>query len=327
VLFLYHMKNPQNPSQEFDVIVVGELNVDLIFNKIEMFPETGKEVLAGQMVLTLGSSSAIFASNLSSMGSKVVFTGMVGHDIFGDFVLKSLEDKKVNTRFLIKSDQFNTGATVVINQAEDRAMLTYPGAMTNLMADHISDSMLGSAGHLHVSSIFLQPELKKGISGLMRRAKNSGMTTSLDTQWDPEEQWDLPLQELLPLVDVFLPNRQEFLNLSNSTNMDDGIEKLAPWLNVLVIKDGNKGASLWHKGSSLNQPAFLNPEVADAIGAGDSFDAGFIHRYIQKYPMDDCLRYAALMGAINTTKPGGTAAFSDGQAIRKIAQERFRMDI
>jgi sugar/nucleoside kinase (ribokinase family) len=321
------MNFSKRPSREFDVIVAGELNIDLIFNKIEMFPETGKEVLAGQMILTLGSSSAIFASNLSSMGSKVAFAGMTGQDIFGDFILKSLEEKGVNTRFLLKSSDLSTGATVVINQAEDRAMLTYPGAMSDLTADEISDQMLASAGHLHVSSIFLQPGLRKGIVALMKRAKKSGLTTSLDTQWDPEEKWDLPFEELLPLIDVFLPNMQEFLNLSRSATLEAGIEKFASWLNILVVKEGSKGATLWHKGNLVNQPAFLNPEVADAIGAGDSFDAGFIDRYIHGEPLDECLKFAALMGAVNTTKPGGTAAFTNMDVIRQVARDLFRIVI
>jgi len=317
----------QESAREFNVLVAGELNIDLIFNNIEMFPETGKEVLAGQMVLTLGSSSAIFASNLSSMGSKVAFAGMIGRDIFGELVLKSLEEKRVNTRFLLKCSELNTGATVVINQKEDRAMLTYPGAMIDLSADDISDEMLASTGHLHVSSIFLQPGLRKGIIGLMQRAKKSGLTTSLDTQWDPEEKWGLPLEELLPLVDVFLPNMQEFLNLSRSAALTKGIEKMASRLNILVVKDGSNSAYLWHKGHLVNRPAFLNPDVADCIGAGDSFDAGFIHCFIHGDPLEDCLRYATLMGAINTTKPGGTTAFTDKQAIRKIARDRFNMEI
>jgi sugar/nucleoside kinase (ribokinase family) len=317
----------QRTKHKFDVIVAGELNIDLIFNKIEMFPETGKEVLAGQMTLTLGSSSAIFASNLSLIGSKVAFAGMIGQDIFGDFVMKSLEEKRVDTGFLLKSQDLSTGATVVINQVEDRAMITYPGAMNGLTANDISDEMLVSASHLHVSSVFLQTGLRKGIVGLMQRAKKSGLTTSLDTQWDPEEKWALPLEDLLPQVDVFLPNMQEFLNLSQTGALAEGIEKLAALLNILVVKDGSKGASLWHNGKLVNQPAFLNADVADAIGAGDSFDAGFIHRFIHDDPLEDCLRYAALMGAINTTKPGGTTAFSNMEAVRQTARDRFNMEI
>ena len=62
-------------TKDIDVIVVGELNVDLIFNQVKGFPEVGKEILSDQMTLALGSSSAICASNLSSLGLRVAFIG------------------------------------------------------------------------------------------------------------------------------------------------------------------------------------------------------------------------------------------------------------
>ena len=71
-------------KKQFDVLVIGELNVDIILHNIDNFPEVGKEVLAQQMTLTLGSSSAIFASNISSLGASVAFLGKIGNDEFGD---------------------------------------------------------------------------------------------------------------------------------------------------------------------------------------------------------------------------------------------------
>jgi len=80
-------------TTNLDVLVVGELNVDLILNGLPGLPEVGKEILASAMTLTLGSSSAIFASNLSSLGTKVGFLGMVGEDQFGALAVQSLEAK------------------------------------------------------------------------------------------------------------------------------------------------------------------------------------------------------------------------------------------
>ena len=70
----------------FDIVALGELNVDLILNQIDGFPEMGKEKFAKQMTLTLGSSTAIFAANAAALGVKVAFCGMVGNDQFGDLV-------------------------------------------------------------------------------------------------------------------------------------------------------------------------------------------------------------------------------------------------
>ena len=119
-------------ANQYDVIVVGELNVDLILNQIDKFPVIGKEVLATQMTLTLGSSSAIFASNLKTLGTAVTYIGKLGNDNFGDHIISGLKNKGVDTSKIIISPHYNTGATIVLNFQEDRAMVTYPGAMSYL---------------------------------------------------------------------------------------------------------------------------------------------------------------------------------------------------
>ena len=118
-----------------DVVVIGELNVDIILNHISQFPEIGKEILAENLTVTLGSSSAILASNLSTLGTSVAFIGKIGNDSFGNVVLESLKSKGVNISNVIKSEVYNTGATIVLNYEQDRAMITYPGAMNDFCSD------------------------------------------------------------------------------------------------------------------------------------------------------------------------------------------------
>ncbi|PIB34226.1 carbohydrate kinase [Reichenbachiella sp. 5M10] len=309
------------------VLVVGELNVDIILNKIDGFPEVGKEILSKQMTVTMGSSSAIFASNLCSLGADVTFLGKIGTDQFGDLVESSLQKKGVRTDFLIRSDEYQTGSTIVLNYDLDRANVTYPGAMDHLSAKEVRNDIITEAGHLHVSSIFMQPALKSGVLDLFKRAKAFGLTTSLDPQWDPAENWDLNLQELLPFVDVFLPNRVELLNLTNTKTIEEGIQSIQDYAHIIALKDGANGSLLINKGQIERLPAFLNNEVADAIGAGDSFDAGFIFQYIQEKSLIECLKFANLTGAINTTEAGGTTAFENKDRITEIAQRRFSYSI
>src|SRR5262245_23298215 len=115
--------------KKFDVLVAGELNVDLIMSGIQKFPELEKEIMADEMLLTLGSSSAIFASNLSTLGSTVAFTCMIGKDAFGELVLDSLKKKKVNCDFVTQSSEHKTGCTVAMIFGNERAMVTHGGAM------------------------------------------------------------------------------------------------------------------------------------------------------------------------------------------------------
>ena len=310
-------------SKIFDVIVVGELNVDLILNKIDSFPEMGKEKLAKEMTLTLGSSSAIFAANLSSLGAKAAFIGKIGKDSFGDLVLKSLNEKKVNTDYIIADEKTKTGATVVLNYDEDRAMVTHPGAMEELSIDDISLEHLSTAKHLHVSSIFLQPKIKNKILDLLIKAKKAGLTTSLDPQWDPNEKWDLNLREILPFVDVFLPNETELSHLTDESDTDKALKMLSPFANLIAVKLGSKGSALLRNGNISIQPAYFNENVVDAIGAGDSFDAGFISKFVKGESAIECQRFGNLCGAINTTAAGGTGAFSDYEKMKGTAKKKF----
>jgi len=311
------------------VIVIGELNIDLILNGIEQLPVIGKEILAQSMNLTLGSSSAIFASNLSTLGTSVAFIGKIVNDGFASVVLDSLNAKGVNTSHIIQSVTLNTGATIVLNYDQDRANVTYPGAMEDLKLEDIDFSFISTAKHLHFSSIFLQPGIRKNLPVLFARAKALGLTTSLDPQWDPAEKWDVDLSELLPTLDIFMPNMTEFLLITGTNSLNEGIAKIkniAPNI-ILVIKDGTNGAYGWKSGELVHQPAFLNNEVVDCIGAGDSFNAGLIHAFIKGHSLEKCLETGALTGAVSTTRPGGTGAFESLAGVKQIASNHFGQTI
>jgi sugar/nucleoside kinase (ribokinase family) len=311
----------------FDVLVVGELNVDLILNNIESMPVMGKEIIADQMTLTLGSSSAIFANNLSILGARVSFLGKIGTDSFSDLVTSSLKTGGVDTSNIIITPHFLTGLTVALNYGNDRAMVTYPGAMNDLKLTDISDKALKSASHMHLSSIFLQQALMPDVVGVFKRAKALGMTTSFDPQWDPQEKWDIDLKELLPFVDIFLPNAGELMQFTAQSSIEAAIDSIKGFCQVVVVKNGVEGAMMWDKSHICVQQAFLNNEVKDAIGAGDSFNSGFIYKFIHKKPLKECLEFAALTGAINTTSSGGTTAFRSFENIKTIAREKFNYTI
>jgi sugar/nucleoside kinase (ribokinase family) len=314
-------------NKKTDVIVIGELNVDIIMNEIESFPVIGKEIMANRMSVTLGSSSAIFANNLSSLGPKVSFVGKIGQDNFANVVLTTLEDKKVDTDHIIKSSTLSTGATIVLNYDQDRANITYPGAMDDLHLEDIDFDFLSTGKHMHFSNCFMQPGIRNDLTTLFRKAKELGLTTSFDTQWDPEEKWDLPLEKLLPWVDVFLPNIKEFMFLTGSNSVDEGIKKIKNFSNLIIIKNGSDGAMAWDGKELIQQDSFKNENVVDCIGAGDSFNAGFIKEFLNKQALKKCLETGALAGAVNTTRAGGTDAFSNIDTFRKIARERFNFRI
>ena len=311
-----------------DVLAIGELNVDLILNGIDGFAEIGKEKLASQMSLTLGSSTAIFAANLSSLGSKVGFLGKIGKDSFGALVRDSLIERGIDTSMIIEDESIRTGATIILNYDEDRAMITHPGAMDFLTIQDITDEHLKQAKHIHFSSIFLQPGIRNDVYKLFARAKKLGLTTSLDTQWDPAEKWDFDYKSILPNVDVFLPNETELLHLTRTSGIEDAFRKLSPFAQNIAVKRGSKGSTLYQKdGEILELPAYLNTSVVDAIGAGDSFNAGFIFKFVNGATLQECQDFGNLTGALNTTSAGGTGAFRSKSQIREVSIEKFNISI
>lgn len=314
-------------NKEYDVLVVGELNIDIILNKMDQFPMIGKEVLAEQLKITLGSSSAIFASNISTLGSSVAFLGKLGIDNFGDQIILNLKSRGVDTDFILRSEHDRTGVTVAFNFNEERAMVTYPGAMKNLTIQDVNNDALLQSRHLHVSSVFLQTRLVKDIVQLFKSAKEMGLTTSMDPQWDPAEEWDIDLNDLMKYVDVFLPNATELMALTHTNDLQQALKFIQKFKNTIVVKDGSNGAFLWSGSKLIHQVAFLNTQVVDSIGAGDSFDAGFIHLYIKQKPLAECLEFGALTGAINTCREGGTGAFEDITLVKTIAQSTFNYAI
>jgi len=310
--------------KQFDIIALGELNVDLILNQIEGQPEIGKEKFAKQMTLTLGSSTAIFAANAAALGAKVAFAGMIGNDSFGDLVETSLQKKGVDTCYLIRQNKYATGATICMSYDEDRANLTYQGAMDYMTLGDINPHVFTETKHIHISSIFMQSGVKRDLMKILELCKVNGVTTSLDTQWDPVEQWDLDYKAVLPLLTVFMPNETELKFLTHSATLEEAVEKIRPYANAAVIKCGSRGSLLMRKGQpDRMQPALLNKQVVDCIGAGDSFNSGFITRLAAGDPLDVCQQYGNMTGAVNTTAAGGTTAFTCREDVERIGRERF----
>ncbi len=314
-------------KNKFDVAVVGELNVDIILNRLTALPSVGDEILAGKMNVTLGSSSAIFAANISTLGIRTAFLGKIGKDDFGKTVLEALLKKQVNTDAILESAGKKTGASIALNYDNDRAMITFPGAMEDLSVSEVDDGYLESARHLHVSSIFIQPKIKEEMISLFSRAKQKGMTISLDVQSDPAEKWEIDFENILPLVDVFLPNSNELTSIAHKKNIDEAIEVLKPFTNTLIVKMGVEGSVGIQGNTRIGCTPFLNDHIVDAIGAGDSFNAGFISAFIRGKSMSDCLQFGNICGAVNTTAAGGTGAFTSLATVQNTAKEQFDFDI
>ncbi len=294
-----------------NVSVVGELNVDIIMRGINGFPELDKEKLAEEGRITLGSSSAICAVGLSRLGAKVNFIGAIGDDILGEYILRFLNNERINTIRVRRQTNANTGFTVSLTYPENRALITYAGVMEDFTINEEDIEFISSnSNHLHVSSFFLQKRLQQDIKDLFSKVKDIGLTISLDPGWDPEDKNWFKLKELFPLVDILFLNEIEAQRVYSTlyredANLDRIAEILSKEVKALIVKLGEKGALAMIDSNRYYMKSF-KVDVVDTTGAGDAFNAGFLYGRLNGYSIDKCLLVGNACGALSCTGIGGT---------------------
>jgi ribokinase len=290
---------------DFDVLVVGDANPDLILRG-DVRPRFGQaEQLLTAADLVLGGSAAITAAGCARLGLRTALLAAVGDDSFGVHTRARLEERGVH---LIAAPHGGapTGLSVVLTETDDRAILTLPGTIPALRPADVTDDLIGRTRHVHVSSLYLQPALAAGLADVFARARALGRTTSLDTNWDPAERWQ-GIAGILAQTDVFLPNAAELLAVTGAATPDAAAARLVAAGATVVMKNGARGARAWWPGGDCSAPG-RTVEVVDAIGAGDSFNAGFLAARLAGRPMPDAVAWAAAAGSLSTRAAGGTAA-------------------
>jgi sugar/nucleoside kinase (ribokinase family) len=212
-----------------------------------------------------------------------------------------------------------TGATVVLGNASDRAILTARGTIGDARAADVPPALLARARHLHVGSFFLQPGLAAELPGLFRAARDGGATTSLDPNWDPAEAWDGGFAAAAAETDVLLPNAVECRRLAGLDDVEAAARTLASIAGVedrvVAVKCGPDGALVVGHDGTIERVAGLAVDAVDTTGAGDSFDAGFLAAWLEGASLAGALRLGVASGSLSTREPGGT----DGQPTRAEA--------
>ena len=293
-------------KKEIDVLTFGDLCVDLIITGKDVVPEFGqKEKLVDNYSLEMGGSCSIFACQTGKLGLNTVLIGRVGPDRFGELITSTLKDSGVSTAYIKKDARQKTGITVALNTGEDRGMLTYNGTIDGFELEDISNELLKSVRHLHIGSYFLMKKLQPHYPEILKKLKAYGASISLDTNWDPEEKWDSGIWDIMPYIDIFFPNENEAMALTKENNIEKAMEKLKKVIPVLAVKKGKNGAVVYSEGKVYHSPS-IDVVKKDAVGAGDSFDGGFIYGYLSGKSIEECARMGCICGSLNTRMEGGT---------------------
>ncbi|UCF36441.1 MAG: carbohydrate kinase family protein [Acidobacteriota bacterium] len=291
-------------ARNLDVLCVSDMCVDLVMWG-NVRPRFGQvEQLVEDYLVELGGSANIFACQFAKLGGRAGVVGHVGHDAFGELSLKRLSECGVDTSLVKISEELKTGLGIALTEPDDRAILTVLGTIDATAPEELTPEVAGSCRHWHIASYFLLNSLRETWLDWLKFCRQKGVTTSLDTNWDPAGLWH-GILDLLPWVDVFLPNEQEALALTGEESAESAGKRLAEYGPIVVIKCGRRGALAFHGSERWNYKIEETIEPADSVGAGDNFDAGFLRGWLLGYDVEACLHLGHRCAASSLRDTGG----------------------
>lgn len=288
------------------LIAAGEFFFDLIFYRIESLPRMGEELVTQNFGMALGGGAPNTAITAARLGRKVELATVLGDTSLDRFAIEELAKEGIRPT-LIRQRRGSMGAlTVSVSLVNDRFFLTYPGSNVFLERYLLAPGTrkrLASGAHVHFG---LSPRDWKPYAELVHWLKRQKVTTSWDLGWHPEAVRLPGFRDLYASLDVVFLNKLEALRYSGEKTPERAMRKLASPGQVIVVKLGSAGAmALGPAGVARAKP--IEVEAVDTTGAGDAFNGGFLHRWMDGAGLQDCLLAGNICGALSTTKPGGSA--------------------
>jgi sugar/nucleoside kinase (ribokinase family) len=300
-------------SRSLDILVGGDLFVDLIMTGFNAWPHPGTEAFAQEFHREVGGGAAIAACGLARLGSRVALLGMAGND--GDWFVARLNHLGVITSRLSFDCEEPTGVSVAISTMGERTFLTYNGPnvrFPQVLAAEAASGGLADVRHFHLN---WAPDLETA-ADLFTAIRRQGCSVSLDVGWHEDWLADPRSLSLLPLIDIFFPNEVEASRMTGERDPAKMLRRMeSAGARRVALKLGADGAALLCDGDILQIEA--RPVTAiDATGAGDCFNAGFLHFWLRGESPLTCLRAGNFCGGASTEQAGGVRGFPDPERVK-----------
>jgi sugar/nucleoside kinase (ribokinase family) len=310
----------------YDVACVGILVADAITQTVDKIPEKGKLGLVDSLKLYSGGCAMNAAIDLAKIGANVTILGMTGNDGFGSFLYSELEKYGIDTKGLIINDNVNTSASVVlIDSSGERTFLHSIGANGVFSEQDINYDIISNSKIVFVAGSMLMPSFDGiGCANFLKKAKEAGKITVLDTAWDDKGRWMSVLEPCLSYLDYFLPSIEEAQQLSGQAEPEE-IAKVffEGGVKSIVIKLGKDGCYMQEDANSKGVyiPTYSQIKPVDTTGAGDSFCAGFIYGLSAGMDMQECCRFANAVGTHCIMETGASTGIKPYAEILKFMEE------
>ncbi|MGI9861505.1 sugar kinase [Moorella naiadis] len=304
------------------VTCLGVLVADLVARPVTAYPERGKLVQVDEIRLATGGGAANTAVVLQKLGVPTAIIGRVGADDLGDFVMASLAGKGVDVSGIHRDDEKSTGSSIVLTAPDgERSFISKLGANAAVCAEDIDWPQLGNSQILHIGYAMVLPSFDGApAAAVLQKTKEMGITTSVDTGWDPSGRWWESLAPYLPYTDIFLPSLAEAEMLTGKQDYREMARVfLEAGAGVVALKLGEQGSYICTRATEFLVPPF-NVACVDATGAGDAFAAGFLAGWLKGLSLEETARLANATGALATTAVGATAGVTGWEQVQALAR-------
>lgn len=288
------------------VICCGNTVFDTIIKPVDELDWAQTTTLVDAIEYRCGGSAASTARALAILGIPVRLMTTVGSDYQARFVLEAIRSCGVDADYVSHSSAPTAATVVLVNSAGERKFFHRPGASSEAFVDDVRFETALCAGmwHIHLAGIFLIPCLRSEAPRILREAHVNGLTTSLDTNWDPQGVWIEILRPCLPHLDLLFMNESEARMITGHSGVALSARSLlAQGVRTCVVKLGSQGCAIYTADSEMLCAAF-DIDVQDTTGAGDCFVGGFLAARQRGASLHDAGMFANAVAALSVQKVG-----------------------
>ncbi len=312
-----------NPSPQ--VLCAGILVADIFVPPMPSLPASGELRATEDFLLETGGCAANVATSLTRLGVSAAVSGVVGTDVFGDFLINELTEKGADTSGIRRTPYFGTSKTVVLPViGDDRRFIHTFGANNDFNEKDIALDTLEEGSVLYLGGLLIMPALKsEGVARLFEAARSRRITTVLDVVvpiGDASEAMEY-LRPILRHTDLFMPNDEEAHSLTGEEEVEKQADAfLKAGCTTIIITQGVKGTLLKNKEVALYADTYPI-EFVDGSGSGDAFAAGYITGLVEGWDLKRTLTFASAIGASACTQLGCTPGVFNREQAQTMMSE------
>lgn len=307
---------------KIDVSCIGILVADVITKPVDKIPAPGLLERVSSIETYTGGCAMSAGIDMAKIGIKTAVLGKVGNDSFGEFLKEALVKYGVDTRGIAVDENVQTSASVVLSSSSgERSFLHTVGANGTFCYEDVNWDVIADSDIIFVAGTMLMDSFDgECCAQVLKKCKEMGKTTVLDTAWDSQGRWMKVLEPCMQYIDIFLPSIDEAIELSGETEPDKIADVFFNMgVSKVVIKLGSRGCYM--RETKDSQPVIIpcfKVKAVDTTGAGDSFCAGFLSAMAKGLSFEECGRFANAVGAHCVMAMGATTGIKSFEEINEF---------